>query len=708
MFVAMRCIGLLILSLLFQINSAKAQTILLEKNQTIPVASNFLYLKDSSGKLTISDVTHSVNYQKFQVVSRTAFDDNTRVYWLAFRLKNNQEIDAEWIVNFENWAFVDFYYKSGDQFIHKQTGYLLPYKKRDYPEANKPYIKLSIKSDEIKECFVRIESHFDPEKIPRDLSFTIAPRAVVDEKDAQAGKIIFTFLGIFLVMLIYNSFIFISTRLKSYAYYLLVLVFTIFFTAGNSGYLISLLGFIDSFPYWYLYIDVAASNVLGIVYTLFVQNFLNLRERYPGWNKVLNALIWAYLISGILNYIYFDIGFAITQILGLATFPCIIYVGIRSIRDRYPSALIFSIGFSFMFLGILCVILSLMGVLPKSDFTFKYALPTGSAIEVILLAFALANMINVLRRENEEKQTRIIHQLEENQQLQVILNQELEQKVQERTAELNQSLSQLRATQDQLILREKMASLGELTAGVAHEIQNPLNFVTNFSEVSSDLLDEAQQELSKGDLQEAGFILEDLKGNMKKITAHGHRANAIVKGMLEHSRTGPSEKRLVNVNALAEEYLQVAYQGKRIKDKLFNAKLTTEFTPDLNEIEVVPQELGQVLLNLYNNAFDAVNEKTRQQGNAYQPQVWVSTYLEKNKLKLVVKDNGTGIPAEILNKIYQPFFTTKPAGQGTGLGLFLTYDIITKGHGGEVNVRTEAGSYTEFMISLPYSPPISA
>ncbi|GAB2576055.1 hypothetical protein GCM10027190_27320 [Spirosoma areae] len=504
-------------------------------------------------------------------------------------------------------------------------------------------------------------------------------------------------------MFIYNTFIFISTRLKSYSYYLLVLLFALFFTAGNSGFIISIFSFIDSLPVWYSLFDVVASNLLGIVYTLFVQNFLNVKERYPIWNKILNAQIIAYIVSGIVNYINFDIGFAITELLGLATFPCVIYIGIRSIRDRYPSALFFSIGFSFMFLGILCIIFSLMGILPKNDFTFKYALPTGSTIEVILLAFALANMINVLRRENEEKQARIIRQLEEHHQLQTTLNQELEQKVQERTLELNQSLSQLRATQDQLIMREKMASLGELTAGVAHEIQNPLNFVNNFSEVSTELIEEIQHELTKGDIAEAGFILEDLKGNMKRITAHGYRADAIVKGMLEHSRTGTGEKRLTDLNALAEEYLNVAYQGQKAKNHLFNAELITKFTPELNKIEVVPQEIGQVLLNLYTNAFYAVNEKTQQQKNGYQPQIWVSTHLDNGTVKLQIKDNGTGIPADILSKIYQPFFTTKPAGQGTGLGLFLIYDIITKGHGGEVAVRTEAGSYAEFTISLPYS-----
>ena len=703
----MRHVTILFFLLTFLAHQLYAQPILLQNAQTVIVSSKFSFLEDATKKLTITDVTKDSAYNQFRAGDSTTWNKNIQVYWLKFSVKNNTKFDTEWIVDFENWSFADLYYRTNNQFIQKKTGHLYAYRKRDYPHANKSYIKLPLKAGQTQECFVRLDSRFDIEKVPHNLTFSITPRSIIDAKDAASGQIIFTFLGIFLVMFIYNSFIFISTRLKSYAYYLLVLFFAFFFTSGNSGYLISIFSFFDSFPAWYSVFDLIASNLLGIVYTLFVQSFLNIKERYPTWNKILNGLIGAYVVSALLLFIYFDIGFALTQTLGLATFPCIIYLGIRSIRDRYPSALFFSIGFSFLFLGILCVIFTLIGVLPKTDFTFKYALPTGSTIEVILLAFALANMINVLRRENEEKQTRIIYQFEENQQLQITLNRELEQKVQERTLELNQSLSQLHATQDQLIMREKMASLGELTAGVAHEIQNPLNFVNNFSEISTELIDELQQELDKGDLSEAEFILSNLKGNMKKISTHGNRANTIVRGMLEHSRAGTSEKRFTDLNSLAGEYLKVAYQGMRAKDSSFNTELITDFDPDLKGIEILPQEIGQVLLNLYNNAFYAVREKTyqqiNQQLNSYQPQVWVSTHIEKSKIKLHVKDNGIGIPAEILNKIYQPFFTTKPTGQGTGLGLFLTYDIITKGHGGEVSVKTEPGVYSEFIISLPYS-----
>lgn len=699
----MRYLYFLYCCLLFS-TALVAQPILLQQDQPITVSSGFSYLNDTTGELTITDVLTPAATRQFIPANSTAWNKNIQVYWLKFSVKNNTSFDEEWVFDFENWSFVSFFYGAENRLLRKETGYLYPYRKRDYPHANKVYIKLPLKAGQTQKCIVRLVSKFNIEKVPLRLNFIAAPRAKIDDANAFSGQIIFMFLGVFIVMFIYNAFIYISTRLKSYAYYLLVLFFAFFFTAGNSGYLISIFGFIDDFSVWFSDFESIASNLLAIVYVLFVQSFLNVKQRYPFWNNILNGLIGLYILSGLLIFIYFELGFAMTQLLGLASFPLIIYLGIRSIRDRYPSALFFSIGFSFLFAGILCVILMLLGVLPKNDFTFKYALPTGSALEVIMLAFALANMINVLRRENEEKQARIIHQFEENQQLQITLNRELEQKVEERTQELNQSLNQLRSTQDQLIMREKMASLGELTAGVAHEIQNPLNFVNNFSEINTELVEEIQQELNKGDLTEASFILEDLKQNMKRITAHGGRANAIVKGMLEHSRMGTAEKRMTNINNLAEEYLMIVFQGLRSKDVLFSAELRRDFDPTIQPTELAPQEIGQVLLNIYGNAFYAIKEKARQAQTGYQPQLSVRTFLEKNRLVLQIRDNGIGIPADILNKIYQPFFTTKPTGQGTGLGLYLAYDIITKGHAGELRVQTEQGLYTEFTISLPYAP----
>jgi two-component system NtrC family sensor kinase len=246
-----------------------------------------------------------------------------------------------------------------------------------------------------------------------------------------------------------------------------------------------------------------------------------------------------------------------------------------------------------------------------------------------------------------------------------------------------------------------MASLGELTAGIAHEIQNPLNFVNNFSEVSAELVGEMEEELDKGDVEEAKTIAGDVKQNLEKIRYHGQRADAIVKGMLQHSQAGSGTKELTNINALADEYMRLAYHGLRSKDKSFNAELVTQLDAGLPKVNVIPQDIGRVLLNLFNNAFYAVNQKTKAAGEDYKPEVSVSTSAENGQVIIKVKDNGVGIPDAIKEKIMQPFFTTKPTGEGTGLGLSLTYDMVVKGHGGTIQVNSKEGEGSEFIITLP-------
>ena len=265
------------------------------------------------------------------------------------------------------------------------------------------------------------------------------------------------------------------------------------------------------------------------------------------------------------------------------------------------------------------------------------------------------------------------------------------------------TLAELKATQSQLIQSEKMASLGELTAGIAHEIQNPLNFVNNFSELNTELLDELHDELEAGNLQSAKGIAKDIKENEQKINHHGKRADVIVKGMLAHSRTSSGQKELTDINTLCEEYVRLAYHGLRAKEKSFNAKFETNLDPTLPNINVVAQDIGRVILNLINNAFYAVSEKAKQTEGKYEPTVTISTRTDKEKVEIVVKDNGVGISEAIREKIFQPFFTTKPTGQGTGLGLSLSYEIITKGHGGELKVDTKEGEGCEFIIQLPVS-----
>ncbi len=316
----------------------------------------------------------------------------------------------------------------------------------------------------------------------------------------------------------------------------------------------------------------------------------------------------------------------------------------------------------------------------------------------------------VIRNQNKElnkaRQKALLQ--EQNNKVISAMNDELEKQVAQRTAEIMQrkeelehALEELQSTQAQLIQSEKMASLGELTAGIAHEIQNPLNFVNNFSEVSAELLTEMKEEMIKGNTNEVELITDDLQKNLERIAQHGKRADAIVKNMLQHSRKNTGQLEPANINALADEYLRLSYHGLRAKDKMFNATMQTDFDTTIGLIKIVPQDMGRVLLNLFNNSFYAVSEKKKISDENYKPTLFIGTKKRDDKVIITVKDNGNGIPQTVIDKIFQPFFTTKPSGQGTGLGLSLSYDIITRQHNGTIKVESKEGEGTEFIIELP-------
>ncbi len=341
-----------------------------------------------------------------------------------------------------------------------------------------------------------------------------------------------------------------------------------------------------------------------------------------------------------------------------------------------------------------------------------------SGMVILFTSFLISFVLSQRKKIQYHKDLHLLN--DEQQRILTKQNELLEKGVQQRTAELSQqkdalqnTLAVLKSAQTQLIQSEKMASLGELTAGIAHEIQNPLNFVNNFSEVNTELIDELQAELKAGNTKDAFSILNDIKENELKINHHGKRADAIVKGMLQHSRSSTSQKEPTDINALADEYLRLTYHGLRAKDKTFNATIQTDFDKSLSAdeagigtINIVPQDIGRVLLNLYTNAFYAVTEKKKQKpearlpdGQGYEPKVLVSTKRINEKVEIRVRDNGNGIPQKVVDKIFQPFFTTKPTGQGTGLGLSLSYDII-KAHGGEIRVESREGEGSEFVVQL--------
>ncbi len=331
---------------------------------------------------------------------------------------------------------------------------------------------------------------------------------------------------------------------------------------------------------------------------------------------------------------------------------------------------------------------------------------TASLFAVIWLISML--IISNKQKKSLEKERLKAAEREKELEITAALKAQLEIQVSERTSELTlqkeeleKTILDLKATQSQLIQSEKMASLGELTAGIAHEIQNPLNFVNNFAEVNSDIIEDMKTELQLGNTDEVIALANDIKTNNEKIAHHGKRADSIVKGMLQHSRKSSGIKEPTDINALADECMRLSYHGLRAKDKSFNASFKTNFDESLEKVNVVPQDIGRVLLNLFNNSFYAVAEKKQQFGDDFEPLVTVTTLKQIDSVLITIWDNGNGIPPAVLDKIYQPFYTTKPAGKGTGLGLSMSYEIITKGHQGKLTANTKEGEYAAFNIEIP-------
>lgn len=437
----------------------------------------------------------------------------------------------------------------------------------------------------------------------------------------------------------------------------------------------------------------------------FVQKFLQTAERLPEWHQRIR--IGRLIAFGLL---------LVAVVTDSEKLPPPIFFGLLILvagpayllKEEVPNArLLF---WMIVPLGVVFLIDNLAEYwTPRFYENYDTLFQTAKSI-VFILSFILAIIARNQQREFNKQRQKLVQE-EENNRILEAKKLDLEYQVAERTAEitkqkeeLQQALEHLKATQEQLIQSEKLASLGELTAGIAHEIQNPLNFVNNFSEVSVELLDELKSERArpKEDRDEGleAEILDDIFQNLEKINHHGKRASSIVTGMLQHSRASTGKKEPVNLNALADEYLRLSYHGLRAKDKSFNAKMNTFFDESLPKVNVIPQDFGRVLLNLINNAFYAVQARSLSQPENYMPTVTVSTQNTDQGIIIKVGDNGTGIPEELKSKIFQPFFTTKPTGQGTGLGLSLAYDIVTKGHGGTIELDSVEGEGTTFTITL--------
>jgi two-component system NtrC family sensor kinase len=448
--------------------------------------------------------------------------------------------------------------------------------------------------------------------------------------------------------------------------------------------------------------------IIAIIIVRYLRQSMQTEVSLPKWDKVLTYIMYAAIML-LVTYIFFQAGRPVTKWFSHLLLLYLVYILYTEKEFLQARPVLLAIA--------PFIILSLFSDI--AELTDEHKFGAWKNLLSTALGFSILWMIAMWFITNRQKKALDKEKIKtkkeaEQKTIMTSLKDELEVQVAQRTAELTrqkeelqQTLEELKSAQSQLIQSEKMASLGELTAGIAHEIQNPLNFVNNFSDVNKEMIDEATEEIDKGNITEVKNILNDIKDNEEKINHHGKRADAIVKGMLQHSRKSSGQKEPTDLNALCDEYIRLSYHGLRAKDKTFNATMKTDFDETIGNVNVIPQDIGRVLLNLFNNAFYAVAKKNKEGFKnllgveAYNPTVSVQTKRIKDKVEITVKDNGNGIPQKILDKIFQPFFTTKPPGEGTGLGLSLAYDII-KAHGGTLKVESKDGAGSEFVIQLPF------
>jgi two-component system, NtrC family, sensor kinase len=689
-------------------------------------------LEDKGGRLTLQQVTQSPVADEFHFNQSkdNQYDYRIHTYWFCYRLRNTMNHDIE--IGFVNDDIQNqsneqstFYLKQDGKWNKFENGLLAPRRKLNGLVLNN-YIPVLMKPGEELIVYNRVynsnifQFYSNKYSIGFSASKKILEQNYVQDESLYIGAVHDSILfGILLFAGVFNFFFFLIVKERVYLFFALY----VFFLAIGRMYFETYFVFLrESRFFWgWLYIIVFNTTFFLLVY--FIRSLLNTRILQPRWDRFLNRLNYAVLIfsflASISPYLFPSINdpgvYRIINILALVLsivlMACVLLTFGIILRRRdssnkilmrliLPAFCIWGIGWS------MDILYDTFGFVSFSVNFMIWLDDWWSLIESACLCWLVLSYSWILLQRFRKLQNRIAQQvIEKEKEKTALIEQkriELETTVEERTAELKISLETLQSAQAQLIQSEKMASLGELTAGIAHEIQNPLNFVNNFSEVNKELIDEASQAIKDGNINDAMALLSSLRDNEDKISNHGRRADSIVKGMLQHSRTSTGHKEPTDMNALADEYLRLSYHGVRAKDKSFNANIQTEFDPTIGKINMVPQDIGRVMLNLYNNAFNAVLEKAKRQIIGYEPGVSVSTIRMGDKIKIIVKDNGIGIPQKIIDKIFQPFFTTKPAGQGTGLGLSMSYDII-KAHGGELKVESKEGEGAEFIILLPES-----
>ena len=689
---------------IFRIDSFPGQGILLNKNWKWIAEDDINFSKPNFDDTNWQNIDPTKN-----VMSMQEFTKEGQIYWLRMSFSLNKSIEDQ-IMMVVNQMGASEIYLNGNLIqsfgiIHHDPNHIKAFDPNIKPHS------FPVSSDSIQVIAIRYSlqpnvtypTHFGYNNSTLSIRLNTTENSVSNYYAYIQQTTLMYFKGgvyAILCVLFFTLFIFFPSLKANFYFaifnFLLAISWAIIFPIVKNPILIE--------EVFWMMNSILILQVIGYLFKLTSVYFI-LEQKRGGFFYGIVILGVASMLTGtfIYGWGWFLFGFLLTNILNLD----IIRVAVIAVRNNKKGAWIIISGgliyliswFLFCLQFYLNMEFEFLGFINRYFFDIALlSIPVAFAI-FLGYDFGITNSFLMQKlKENAEL-------ADEKHNILAIQNETLEKQVVARTNDLQHSLDNLKSAQAQLIQSEKMASLGELTAGIAHEIQNPLNFVNNFSEVSSELLDEMNEELEKGDIDEAKFIANDIKQNLDKINHHGKRADAIVKGMLEHSRISSGEKVPTDINALAEEYLRLSYHGMRAKDKSFNADFVTDFDPTLPKINLVPQEIGRVLLNIINNAFQACYTPQPPQGGETVPSVEVKTRVIKSPsgdlgVEISVSDNGPGIPDAIKTKIFQPFFTTKPTGQGTGLGLSLSYDIV-KAHGGKIKVDSQPGLGTTFTLLLP-------
>ncbi|WP_128547036.1 sensor histidine kinase [Larkinella soli] len=670
-----------------------------DPDQVVAVYEKALILKPER-TVSIQDLLSRPESFRFQPVSQHPIVPKSGQfgYWLTFDLTNetDEELFLQFIYN--GTRTIDLYETDGRRVLARHALGALNAETRYPVRKSNPFCALTVRNGQTHRYYVYFQGVYTKDQ-PIYCLTTASLVTGIHRADLFFGL----FYGLVLAVVVYSLLLYARVGDRDTLLYVVWVLFVGLQIALFRGHLNEFL--YAAFPGVEKY-GVALAGITGMVHIPFTITFLRLRDRSPGFFRFGMTVLALYVLATLWTITDVTLsrnGEAETDLIPLVALLEGVFnvsAGVAVYRRGFRPASYFIIGNLFFFLSIFIFLLYAFGPLPHGFLTYN-SLPIGSALEITFFAMALASKINLLKRQRALAVRERIAALQENEKLIREQNTVLEQKVKQRTAELQQSLKDLQTTQAQLIHQEKMASLGELTAGIAHEIQNPLNFVNNFSEVSTELIDDLKKELAAGNAEEVAVLADDLSRNLVKIAGHGKRAGAIVRGMLEHSRPSTGKKESVDLNALADQSLQLSFHSQLSKNGPADIRLVTDFDPALGPVLVVPEDIGRLFINLFNNAFYAVRQKAKQAGSGYRPEVKVQTLRQDGQVLIRVNDNGAGIPEAVRQKIFQPFFTTKPTGEGTGLGLSLSYDIVTREHGGELTVSSREGEFTEFMVRLP-------